>query len=173
MRFFTEEISWNAFTSSPAGFVLQTINSRSTTISARLIASFMSNKGVLQVETAKAKLRELWALEARLIRASPDYLVLLRERGLGETYSSEAIDVTIDYLGHLTLCLLESLPEWKVYALQHHRSDIALLATLGSWQATKWLQPNPSVIIATEQELADRFFFGDIGIQRSLAAGAF
>jgi hypothetical protein len=174
MRFFTEEISWNAFASSPAGFVLQSINSRSITISSRLIASFKNNDGTLQVETGKSKLRELWALDAQLIQsAPPNYLALLKERSLGETYPSESIDVTIDYLGHLSLCLLESLPDWKAYAIEHHRNDIAILAQLGSWQAKKWLDPDLPASAPTEQELAERFFFGDIGAQRSLAVGAF
>jgi hypothetical protein len=174
MRFFTEEISWNAFASSPAGFVLQSINSRSITISSRLIASFKNDHGTLQVETGKSKLRELWALDAELIKnAPPNYVALLQERSLGETYPSESIDVTIDYLGHLSLVLLESLPDWKAYAIEHHRNDIAILAELGSWQAKKWLDPDLPASAPTEQELAERFFFGDIGAQRSLAVGAF
>jgi hypothetical protein len=174
MRFFTEEVSWNSFAVSPAGLVLQSINSRSITISSRLIASFKNDDGTLQVETGKSKLRELWALDAALIkRAPPNYVALLGERGLGETYPSESIDVTIDYLGHLSLCLLESLPDWKSYALEHHLNDIEMLANLGSWQAKKWLEPAQSTIILSEQELADRFFFGDIAAQRSLAGGAF
>ena len=174
MRFFTEEISWNAFASSPAGFVLQSINSRSITISSRLIASFKNDDGTLQVETGKSKLRELWDLDAQLIQsAPPNYLTLLKERGLGETYPSESIDVTIDYLGHLSLCLLESLPVWKAYAIENHRNEIAILAQFGSWQAKKWLDPDLLASAPTEQELAERFFFGDIGTQRSLAVGAF
>jgi Type I restriction enzyme R protein N terminus (HSDR_N) len=174
MRFFTEEISWNAFASSPSGFVLQSINSRSITISSRLMASFKNEDGTLQVETGKAKLRELWALDAQLIqRAPPNYVALVQERSLGETYPSESIDVTIDYLGHLSLSLLESLPDWKAYALEHHRNDVATLAHLGSRLATNWLEPDLPAIVLTEQELADRFFFGDIGAQRSLTVGAF
>src|ERR1039458_8187363 len=123
MRFFTEEISWTSFASSPGGLVLQSINSRSTTISSRLIASYKNDDGTLQVETGKSKLRALWALDAQLIRnAPPNYVALLQERSLGETYPSESIDVTIDYLGHLSLVLLESLPDWKAYALEHHRA---------------------------------------------------
>lgn len=174
MRFFTEEISWNAFASSPAGFVLQSINSRSITISSRLIASFKNDDGTLQVETGKSKLRELWYLDAQLIQsAPPNYLTLLKERGLEETYPSESIDVTIDYLGHLSLCLLESLPVWKAYAIENHRNEIAILAQFGSWQAKNWLDPDLLASAPTEQELAERFFFGNIGTQRSLAVGAF
>jgi hypothetical protein len=73
----------------------------------------------------------------------------------------------------LSLCFLESLPDWKAYALEHHRDEIEILANLGSWQAKKWLEPDQSTIVLTEQELADRFFFGDIAAQRSLAVGAF
>lgn len=174
MRFFTEEISWNAFASSPAGFVLQSINSRSITISSRLIATFKNDDGTLQIETGKSKVRELWSLDAQLIKsAPPNYVALLQERGLGETYPSESIDVTIDYLGHLSLCFLESMPDWKAYALEHHRDDIEVLANLGSWRAREWLGPAQSTTILTEQELADRFFFGDVSAQRSLAIGAF
>jgi hypothetical protein len=172
MRFFAEEISWNAFASSPAGFVLQSINSRSITISSRLIASCKNDDGTLQVEIGKSKLRELWAMDAQLIKnAPPNYIALLQERGLGETYPSESIDVTINYLGHLSLCLLESLPDWKAYALEQQRNDIATLANLGSWLAKKWLEPDASTIVLTEQELADRFFFGDIAAQRSWQLG--
>jgi hypothetical protein len=81
--------------------------------------------------------------------------------------------VTIDYLGHLSLCLLESFPDWKAYALEHHRNDIAILAHLGSWKAKEWLGSDLSGSALTEQELADRFFFGDVAAQCSLAVGAF
>lgn len=174
MRFVTEEISWESFASSPAGFVLQSINTRSITISNRFISSFTNENGTLQIESGKSKLRELWAMDAQLIRtAPPNYLALVQERSLGETYPSESIDVTIDYLGHLSLCVLEHLPDWKAYAIEHHRNDIAILAELGSWQAKGWLGPDLPASAPTEQELADRFFFGDIGVQRSLAVGAF
>ena len=63
--------------------------------------------------------------------------------------------------------------DWKAYALEHHRNDIEVLANLGSWKAKEWLGPDQSTIVLTEQELADRFFFGDIAAQRSLAVGAF
>lgn len=134
MRFFTEEISWNAFASSPAGFILQAINSRSITISNRLITSFKNDDGTLHVEIGKSKLRELWKLDAQPIVSAPsNYVAFLQERGLGETYPSESVDVTIDYLGHLTLCFLESFPDWKVWASEYHRDDIKILANLGSW----------------------------------------
>ena len=171
MRFVSEELSWNQFASSPAGFVLQTINSGSTTISASLVNSLKDEKGTLQVAIAKSKLRELWSLEAQLIQHSPNYSDLRRERGVSETYLSEDIDVTIDYLGHMTVCLLESLPEWKQYALQQHSDAIAVLAVLGSWQAQSWLDPNLPPVVVSGQDLADRFFFGDIGALCSLAAG--
>jgi hypothetical protein len=174
MRFSGEEISWNAFASSPAGFVLHSINSRSITVSGGLIASFQNENGTLQLEIGKSKLRELWALDAQLIQGvPPNYVALLQERSLRETYPSESIDVTIDYLGHLSLVLLESMPDWKAYALEHHRNEIARLALLGSWQAKAWLGTDPPATVVTEQELADRFFFGDIAAQRSLATGAF
>jgi hypothetical protein len=174
MRFFSEEMTRNAFASSPAGFVLQSINTRSITVSSNLIASFANENGTLELESGKSKLRELWALDAQLIQtAPPNYLALVQERNLGETYPSESIDVTIDYLGHLSLCLMESFPDWKAYALEHHRSDIAILAHLGSWQAKKWLEPDLPASALTEQGLAERFFFGDIGAQCSLAVGAF
>jgi Type I restriction enzyme R protein N terminus (HSDR_N) len=174
MRFFTEEISWSAFASSPAGFVLQSINSSSMTISSRLFDSFKDESGNLQLETGKLKLKELWAMDADLIKNAPtNYVALLQERGLGETYPSESVDVTIDYLGHLSLCRLESFPVWKAYAMANHRNDLEALANLGSWKAEEWLHPEVSMIVATERDLAERFFFGDIGAQRSLAAGAF
>ena len=60
----------------------------------------------------------------------------------------------------------------EAYALEHHKSDIAALAPMGSWQATKWLGPKAPTNAPTEQELADRCFFGDIGALRSLSVGS-
>lgn len=172
MRFVSEEVSWGQFASSPAGFVLQSINSRSISVTARLIALLKNDRRTLQVATAKAKLSDLWALEALFIKRSPNYANLREEKGISETYLSEDIDVTTDYLGHMSVCMLESFPEWKQYALQHHPNEIAMLAALGSWKAREWLGPDVPPIGISEQDLAERFFFGETGALRSLTESA-
>ncbi len=171
MRFAGEEMSWNSFVSSPSGLILQMLNSNSIAMTARLIASCRSDNGKLRTEVAKAKLREIWTLEIALLKTAPQYRKLLGERDIGELYPTESIDVNIDYLGHLSLCLLEHFPFWKEYTLKSYREHVELLASLGSWQAKQWLGSDAHIPVITEKGIAERFFFGDVGIMRALEEG--
>jgi hypothetical protein len=66
-------------------------------------------------------------------------------------------------LGHLTLCLLHPLPEWKEYALANHRSDIETIAHLGSNEARRLLGIPEHVALErpADRVIAERFYLGD------------
>jgi len=171
MRFAGEEMSWNSFVSSPSTLILQMLNSNTIAMTARLVAGCKDGKGNLQTEVAKAKLREMWGLESALLKTAPNYRALLGQRNIGEGYPTESVDVSIDYLGHLTLGALEHFPFWKDYTLRVHREHVELLAALGSSQAREWLGNTAQISTLTEKDIADRFFFGDVGIMKELDEG--
>jgi len=171
MRFAGEEMSWNSFVSSPSTLILQMLNSNTIAMTARLVAACKDGKGNLQTEVAKAKLREMWGLESALLKTAPNYRALLGQRNIGEGYPTESVDVSIDYLGHLTLGALEHFPFWKDYTLRVHREHVELLAALGSSQAREWLGNTAQISTLTEKDIADRFFFGDVGIMKELDEG--
>lgn len=98
-RYAGEEMSWEAFVSSPNGVVLGMINAGSIAMTTRFLNSCKDEKEKLQIEIAKAKLRELWKVEQALLAATPQYSKLRGERQISETYPAGCIDVDTDYLG--------------------------------------------------------------------------
>jgi hypothetical protein len=80
--------------------------------------------------------------------------------------------VTYDNLGHMTLCLLDPFPKWKVYALEKHRPLVEALAALGSWAARKLLEmpDDQQCESLDEAEVAKRFFLGNEATLRALRA---
>jgi hypothetical protein len=140
-------------------------------MSARLLNSCRTEKGKLQIEIAKTKLRDLWNLELHLLARNRQYKKLLREREISQAYPAGCIDVNTDYLGHITLCLLEHYPSWKEYALESHRGSVVVLASLGSWQAKKWLGDKAELRAVSNDEIARRFFFGNVEIMKALDEG--
>ena len=122
---------------------------------------------------AKIQLRELWNLEKALLRSVQNYSKLRRERDLGDMQMVEFANVSYDNLGHLTLCLLHRIPQWTEFALEAHRPLIETLAARGSWKAREILKiPNEQELERpTKEELAARFFFGDIETLEALQSG--
>ncbi|MEI9978281.1 MAG: hypothetical protein WDN23_04650 [Edaphobacter sp.] len=172
LRYAGQEMSWDSFVSSPGGQALQMLNSNGLAMTVRLINSCKAESGELQIETAKVKLRELWAIEKNFLHGAPQYRKLLCEREISEGgYVSESIDVDTDYLGHLTLCYLEHIPVWREYALTFHRDAIEDLVSLGSWQAPKWLEDGVQIRLLSNEDIANRFFYGDVATMEALQEG--
>jgi hypothetical protein len=159
-RYTEPELDWSQITSSPEGHMLRWLDRIELLGSIRVSREMQDERGTFLLESAKARLRELWHKEVELLSGLPNYAALLQERNLVEIQPTEAIDVDYDFLGHLTLCVLEGFPRWKEYALAHHRDDIVAIAAGASWQACQWLglSDRPKVETAV---LADRFFLGD------------
>jgi hypothetical protein len=128
-------------------------------------------RGAFNLETAKAQLRDIWKFEVALLRANPEYSKLWRARSLGEMYPTESNAVVCDYLGHLTLCMLRA-PRWREYVVGNHASELATVASMGSWSAKELLglAPDFASPLPSDEELASRFFFGDVPTLQALRA---
>jgi hypothetical protein len=125
-----------------------------------------------QVESARATLRGIWQLEAKLVASVGNYPRLMQERSLGDLRSIEWCSITYDYLGHFALCMMHVFPKWQQYALQNQRERLEELVKLGSWKAREMLSvSNQEKIEPLEDEvIATRFFFGDVQMLRTLRA---
>lgn len=121
----------------------------------------------------KDNLEGLWAAELSMLNRTKNYRELLKQRGLDqEIYPTEVSSTVYDNLGHGALCVLGNNVDWKDYALKAHRTEVELLADIGSWRAREMLglerlaeRPLPPA-----QVLADRFFVSDVKMCRALGS---
>ncbi|MFX6945389.1 hypothetical protein ABTH53_20245, partial [Acinetobacter baumannii] len=79
----------------------------------RFVKDCLSEHREFKTEVAKIKLRELWNVEKAVLKGIPNFLKLYREREFSDMRTAGIISASYDVLGHLTLCLLHPLPEWK------------------------------------------------------------
>lgn len=171
-RYLGPETSWSQVVSSPNRHLILELERAQIRATERFVADCSDDRERFLPNLSEVRLKELWAEELRLLRSVPNYRQLLTEHDLGETFPTEGNDVVYDNLGHHTLCVLDHFPRWKSFTLAQHKSEVELLAGIGSWQARKWLSieleadlPRPS-----DQALAERFFLGDISTFRSIAS---
>jgi Type I restriction enzyme R protein N terminus (HSDR_N) len=162
-RFMGNEFSFSQFVSSPERHSLLELENLSEMATKNFIVSNIDKNGRLNTETARHDLVKSLNSELLLLSKVGNYSALLKQKNFGEVYPTEAVGVCYDSLGHEALCLLDSFPEWKEYVISKLRPELDSLVSLGSWQARKWLGINvEDVILPTEQEYAERFFFGDV-----------
>lgn len=172
-RHFAPELSWSQIVTSPSRHTLQNIDSSSIAATNLFVKECSDIRRRFYSEIAKSKLRSIWLDEIRILADNPNYLKLRAERDLGELFPTEACNVVYDYLGHCCLCAIEQFPVWKQYTIQNHNKEINMLAMLGSWQAKTWLGMDlmKEMPKAEDKLVADRFFFGDLGIFGALSRG--
>lgn len=168
-----DEFSMEQVLSSPKRHQIFEMDRIGDLVSRRFVADKTDPKGKFQLASAKLELQACWRREVQLLNSAGDYWKLRQERDLGEIYPTEWSAVVSDQLGHGTLCTLEHFPGWKTHALSTHRPQVEALASLGSWQARDWLglKRDAAYPGLTEQQIADRFFFGDTDQFRELYQG--
>jgi hypothetical protein len=172
-RYQTPEFAWSQAVASPAGQILRMLESGSLGATYRFVNSCRSERGEFKIETAKLQLRSIWQFEKSILSAIDNYPKLRGERALGEMHPTESISVNYDFLGHIALCLTTRFPKWKDYVMSAHEAEVRTLASLGSWSARDLLGverggPYPP---ATDEDIANRFFFGDVGTLTALRNG--
>ncbi len=125
------------------------------------------------MESAKLQLRRYWELEKKLLSAIPNYRALLAERSLGEMRMTECSSVTYDNLGHSTIVRLHRFPKWKAYLLAERHELVEQVASTGSWAARELLglKREDEFGAMTDEQLADRFFLGDVETLRAIRRG--
>lgn len=172
-RFTLPEISWAQVIASPEGQLINLLDTQATAALDDFISKNKTESGGFQVESAKRQLRGYWELEKRLLAVIPNYRGLLAERSLGEMRMTEWSSVTYDNLGHSTIARLHRFPKWKDYLLAEKRDLVEQVAATGSWAARELLglkiEDNfPSM---KDEQLADRFFLGDVDTFRAIRFG--
>ncbi|MBL6459041.1 type I restriction enzyme HsdR N-terminal domain-containing protein [Belnapia sp. T6] len=168
-RYLGDEFDFSQMVSSPDRHLLLSLDQLEALALHRFVATSTGEHRRFLVESAKLELQQLWQLERSLISGVKDYRALLNERNLGEVHPTEAAGIVYDELGHNCLCILDRSPEWRSYALAQHRPEVEHLAAIGSWQARAWIgMSRDDGAQASEAELADRFFFGDVEVAAAL-----
>ncbi|MHB1282296.1 MAG: type I restriction enzyme HsdR N-terminal domain-containing protein [Metallibacterium scheffleri] len=172
-RYQTPELAWRQAVASPAGQMLGMLESGTLGATYRFVAACRGERGEFKTESAKLKLKAIWQFEKEILSAIDNYPKLREERALGEMHPTESVSVNYDFLGHFALCVVSSIPKWKEYILQTHQAELRTLAALGSWSARELLglektAPYPPL---SDEEVATRFFFGDIAMMRALRSG--
>ena len=172
-RYREPEDSWAQLLSSPERHNLLMLDGHANYAVARLVRECSDGMGRPRPRTIELRLRELWTTESIILESVQSYQELLEERAMGEIHPTEGTDVVYDSLGHGVLCIMDYHEKWKNYVLGCHRGDVEVLARLGSWQARKWLgfDVESSCPSLRDQQIADRFFLGDVKIFRRLRAG--
>jgi hypothetical protein len=172
-RYQTPELAWRQALASPEGQMLAMLEMGAHGATHRFVAGCRSEHGEFKTESAKLQLKSIWQFEKAILSTVSNYPKLRKERALGELHPTDAVDVNYDFLGHLGLCVVSSIPKWKEYILCTHEAEVRALAALGSLRARELLgldklAPYPPL---PDEEAAARFFFGDIAMMRALRDG--
>jgi len=172
-RYQTPELAWRQVVASPAGQMLGMLESGALGATHRFVAACRGEHGEFKTESARLQLKAIWQFEKDVLSAIDNYPKLRKERALGEMHPTESVNVNYDFLGHFALCVGSRIPKWKEYILRTHLDEVRTLAALGSWSARELLGVvrNAAYPPLTDQEVANRFFFGDIATMRALRSG--
>lgn len=163
-RYFAPELSFAQSVSSPSRHLFGVVEGQNMAASAQFVRQHTGpDRHNFRGAVAEQALRDMWRAERDLLDQLPNYGALLRECKLDDLHWTESYLAWFDFLGHLSLCVLEDYPEWKDWTLTNHRSEIIELARNGSWQARDWLQIQHGTHMEPlpDEWAADRFFLGD------------
>lgn len=172
-RFTIPEISWAQVIASPEGQLINLIDMQAIAALDDFVLKNKTEKGGFQIESAKRQLRGYWELEKKLLAVIPNYRALLAERSLGDMRVTEWSSVTYDSLGHSTIARLHRFPKWKDYLLAERRDFVEQVASSGSWAAKGLLglKIEDEFPGMKDEQLADRFFLGDVDTLRAIRSG--
>lgn len=173
VRHLVDEASLTQFLSSPAGHLAALLDQIQQAMSAQFVSSQRAENGRFDLDKATQSLKDAWLSERAMLGDGAKYRISRVTRAPDESAITELVSVAYDQLGHLALCILDQFPQWKEYAVTSHRSEVTRIAHYGSHKAKEWLGlafdaplPRPS-----NAEVANRFFFGDLGLYQALASG--
>lgn len=168
-RYMGPEQQWGQFVASPEGQAVGMLRTAGIMAAARFVSECQKPDGGFNTEIAKVRLKELWAIERWLLQSIPNYARLHEERGISDLGMTESTFVTFDGLGHGMLCMLPPFPAWRSYIVEHLRSEVEVLASMGSWSAREVLGIDfETTASATDELFAERFFLGDLDLFRAL-----
>lgn len=174
VRHFFDELDYAQFMSTPEGHNLRQLDVRAYLLTEQFVHKCAGNqefRGSFNLNRAHTLLIDLWNAECLLIGDGVDYWRSLEGRGLeGEICSTENSWVEYDSLGHIVLCVLKDIPDWREYALTNHRDDVQRIAACGSWAAREILGTAHDAHLQrpSDAESAKQFFDGQIEIFTTL-----
>jgi hypothetical protein len=174
VRHFFDEFDYAQFVSTPEGHTLRQLDTHAYLLTERFVhecASKQQFRGRFNLNRAHTLLKDSWNVERLLLGNGDDYWRSLDGRGLGgELHPTEHNWVDYDSLGHIVLCVLKDIPDWREYTLTNHSGDLRRIAACGSWAAREILGMEQDVQLArlSDTESAKWFFDGDVALFAAL-----
>lgn len=174
VRHFFDEFEYAQFLSTPEGHNLQQLDVHAYLLTERFVHGCVGAqqfRGRFNLNRAHTLLKDSWNTERLLIGDGADYWKSLDGRGFGgEIHPTENSWVDYDSLGHIVLCVLKDIPDWRDYALTNHNDDLQRIAACGSWAAREILgiAQDAQLPRLPDIESAKRFFDGDVALFKAL-----
>lgn len=174
VRHFFDEFDYAQFMSTPEGHNLRQLDVHAHFLTERFVhecADKQQFRGRFNLNRAQTLLNDSWNAERLLLGDGADYWRSLDGRGLGgEVYSTEHNWVDYDSLGHIVLCALKDIPDWREYVLANHGNDVQRIAACGSWAAREILgiARDAQLQRIPDTESAKLFFGGDVALFTAL-----
>lgn len=174
VRHFFDEFDYAQFMSTPEGHNLQQLDVHAYLLTERFVhecAGKHQFRGRFNLNRALTLLNDSWNTERLLLGDGADYWRARDGRGLGdEVQPTEHNWVDYDSLGHMVLCVLKDIPNWREYTLANHSDDVQRIAACGSWAAREILGIAQDVQLPglPDTESAKWFFDGDVALFTAL-----
>lgn len=174
VRHFFDELHYAQFMSTPEGHNLRQLDVRAYLLTERFVHECTGKqqfRGCFNLNRAHTLLIDSWNVERLLLGDGADYWRCLDGRGIGgEVHPTEHNWVDYDSLGHIALCVLKDIPDWREYVLANHGDDVQRIAACGSWAAREILgiARDTQLPHVPDTESAKRFFDGDVSLFTAL-----
>lgn len=174
VRHFFDEFDYAQFISTPEGHNLRQLDVHAYLLTERFVHECTGKqqfRGRFNLNRAYTLLKDSWNVERLLLGNGADYWMRLDGRGLsGEICPTEHNWVNYDSLGHIVLCVLKDIPDWREYTLNNHSNDLQRIAACGSWAAREILGITDDSQLArlSDTESAKWFFDGDVALFTAL-----
>lgn len=170
-----DELSWYQLTSSPDIHRGQILDNVTYTMTKNMISQCTDDRNNFNSRKARELTKNSWRLEKEKLGDGSEYISALSATNIPEAFPSEIAYISYDNLGHLCLCMINSSQKWKQYTIENHAAEIRKIAQYGSFIAHELLGKTvdfdaPPSNRPSTQEIADRFFFGDINILQNLSS---
>lgn len=174
VRHFFDEFDYAQFISTPEGHNLRQLDVHAHLLTERFVhecADKQQSRCRFNLDRAHTLLNDSWNTERLLLGDGADYWRSLDGRGLGdEIHPTEHNWVDYDSLGHIVLCVLKDIPDWREYVLVNHSDDVQRIASLGSWAAREILgiEQDAQLPLLPDTESAKWFFDGNFALFTAL-----
>lgn len=174
VRHFFDELHYAQFMSTPEGHNLRQLDVHAYHLTERFVHECTDKqqfRGRFNLNRAHTLLNDSWNVERLLLGDGAEYWRSLDGRGIGgEVNPTEHNWVDYDSLGHIVLCVLKDIPDWREYVLANHGDDVQRIAACGSWAAREVLgvAQDTQLLPLPDSESAKRFFDGNVALFKAL-----